>query len=129
MSETRGEAKVEWGGHTPGPWVVVEPSDGDMDTGLCILCEDLPGRPVFRLVAEVLSESQQADARLIAAAPELLEAGMDAECALDSLLAILDETIFEGDSRLVMAEIAECRAHRDALAAAIAKALPATPES
>lgn len=51
----------------------------------------------------------------------LVEAGMEAECALDSLLAILDRTVFEGDSRRVLEEIAECRAHRDTLAAAIAR--------
>ena len=56
--------------HTPGPWVV----DGD-ETGLFIRMEKLKGVDEFLAIyASPNPKQREADARLIAAAPELLEA-------------------------------------------------------
>ena len=57
--------------HTPGPWIVVEGSESAHCCFEFSICENKPERS--NSIAEVLA-GNLADARLIAAAPELLEA-------------------------------------------------------
>lgn len=61
---------------TPGPWVVNRPSDLDMDTGI-VVSTTVAG--IWPAVAECLSDDEgrmEADANLIAAAPDLLDAAI-----------------------------------------------------
>ncbi|MDC7800258.1 hypothetical protein PQS91_10405 [Stenotrophomonas geniculata] len=94
--------------HTPGPWSVGE--DGDM-----IWASDLDHRPV--LVANVpftRDPRVEADARLIAAAPELLDALIEAvECGMVPI-----SSAKEGGASAFSAQV-RCA---DRIRAAIAKA-------
>lgn len=78
--------------HTPGPWIVGSRLDGDncIKVGVPIAKEDT----ILQAVAYVaprphyeLNNPQRANTRLIAAAPELLEAAKD---ALESLRRLPD---------------------------------------
>lgn len=96
--------------HTPGPWQVAKtgPRRVTNSTGIVICNAVLRNcgtakTGIKRGVKEVLEA--EANARLIASAPELNDAG-------EALLAAADRHIF-GD---------ECKAERDAMRAAIAKA-------
>jgi hypothetical protein len=58
-------------GHTPGPWSVYPETDG---AEICAV-DMAPGLPIRQIVARpVRGDNWIANARLIAAAPELLEA-------------------------------------------------------
>lgn len=66
--------------HTPGPWVV----DGD-DDGLFIRMEALSGKDEYLAIyASDNPEQREADAFLIAAAPDLLDACEEAVDALEA---------------------------------------------
>lgn len=56
--------------HTPGPWHVVEEMDDDGDVLYSIEADNVPVADIYR------KAEHEANARLIAAAPELLEALM-----------------------------------------------------
>ena len=56
--------------HTPGPWVIYPETNG---TEICAV-DMTPGLPIRQLVATAQGTNWIANARLIAAAPELLEA-------------------------------------------------------
>lgn len=91
-------------GHTPGPWFLAE----DLEPEGSCLSRAVMATDTF--IAHVMfddedDEQAEANARLIAAAPNLLAAGT-------VLLEAAERHIF-GD---------ECKAERDALRAAIAKA-------
>lgn len=63
--------------HTPGPWVVAPGSKGDPDLDDCdFMVEEATGRQevVATIVGPIGTGSTDANARLIAAAPELLDA-------------------------------------------------------
>jgi hypothetical protein len=59
-------------GHTPGPWLVVVGDDDDIT--VCAFEGDPRDGIMADIVAEILSVENEADAQLIAAAPDLLEA-------------------------------------------------------
>lgn len=84
--------------HTPGPWDLDE---GDLSTVYELETSD----PLAEVFSDKSAEENVANARLIAAAPELLE-------ALEALLAASEKHIFS----------TECKRERDAARAAIAKA-------
>ena len=72
--------------HTKGPWTVDE--EGWEDEGLCIYGGGVPMSSGEHAVAFVVNyggtvEAAEANARLIAAAPELLEACRDAAIRLE----------------------------------------------
>ena len=83
--------------HTPGPWKLdrsLQPADGEYDYAI--------SSPEHFVLAEAFGRSAngghppaEANARLIAAAPELLEALREAEVGLE--FAGADKTIAEGD--------------------------------
>lgn len=56
--------------HTPGPWHIQQGDDGEM------LIKPIPGQVVAVVEPQADKEEEAANARLIAAAPELLEALM-----------------------------------------------------
>ena len=62
--------------HTPGPWKVVPPGHGHPTEYLCV---ELDANEMYATV-----EMLPADARLIAAAPDLLEALKACELAMDT---------------------------------------------
>jgi hypothetical protein len=62
--------------HTPGPWIPVEQGDADE---YCILTPDKKWVAGFRLNGIQTLEKQRANIKLMAAAPELLEALMSIE--------------------------------------------------
>ena len=59
------------GKHTPGPW---RSGPHVRDTASMVYAGDYAGEGEPDLIVEIESEDHRADARLIAAAPELLEA-------------------------------------------------------
>lgn len=61
--------------HTPGPYHITKASNG----GLAVQAQD------NEVIARCFGENKKANARLIAAAPELLEAGRDLHAALFNL--------------------------------------------
>jgi len=73
-----GDYCQDWGcevsGHTPGPWLGpdFESNDDDGDRGWWIHNGELGGGKIAIAVTFVLNPNAEADARLIAAAPELL---------------------------------------------------------
>lgn len=69
-------------GHTPGPWTVGISADNGIH---CVDCEDVEICEVWGAVRDkVETEESAANARLIAAAPELLEALETAAEALEA---------------------------------------------
>ena len=97
MSETK---KTQ---HTPGPWrassqCIVEPTNATVAITMANACDSV--------------EQRDANARLIAAAPDLLEALKD----------LLDRAERQAAGMLVEASCEVWYAHRDAARAAIAKA-------
>jgi len=92
--------------HTPGPWQVIEDNHDDYEEGHIAIEADEAGRDVAVVVSTNpesqvdLSPEEWANARLIAAAPELLEALR--------LLVMLDQSsIDDGDWQRARAAIAK----------------------
>ncbi len=88
--------------HTPGPWTFSpnvgkrpeweyiganDPRDGSGRTSICMVCQSQAQRKTARLIS---NKEMEANARLIAAGPELVE-------ALRATLAILDRAYECGD--------------------------------
>lgn len=70
--------------HTPGPWAYRD-NGHFFDVGVARDCSVVP---IYPAVCIGVSRHQEADARLIAAAPELLEALKDALSALKYIRAL-----------------------------------------
>lgn len=68
--------------HTQGVWKVVEQGDADE---FCIMTEDKRWIFAFRQNGELWTEEQRANAKLIAAAPDMLEACMEAKRMYEEL--------------------------------------------
>lgn len=100
--------------HTPGPWMVTNPNYG---SGLCI--ESTMGsvvahtavysNPRFPVSSRISSESAEANARLIASAPELLAALKEADYRLSFHFGFTATTghwgnILRSDLRAVIAK-------------------------
>lgn len=94
-------------GHTPGPWVVREPEDGELHEIYAEHGGDLICYPVF-------THNQRANVPLIAAAPDLLAA---CHAVAHDLQAALDGDDFSG-----MPDAELFRAFLNVLRPAIAKA-------
>lgn len=60
--------------HTPGPWSIGAEGTGNMDHPCTIPVQSLDSRYVAEVWADVADKPAKANAALIAAAPELLEA-------------------------------------------------------
>jgi hypothetical protein len=74
--------------HTQGPWFLEHDTVGDIVTGHIEVSSSTHGAlalVVWKMEDEEVSPECQANARLIAAAPELLEALIKAECKLVEL--------------------------------------------
>jgi hypothetical protein len=89
--------------HTPGPWTV-----GKSDAGFSIYAGDLL---IVDLVSGILDDEADANASLIAAAPDLLEALHQ--------ITMLDEIVYDPHNEEWLDSY---RAARQAVAAVIAKA-------
>lgn len=79
--------------HTDGPWELIEPSEARQgDDRLCWLVRS-PSHRVATVHSRLGKSADQysADARLIAAAPELLDACHDAKSVIDELLEDLTD--------------------------------------
>lgn len=76
--------------HTPGPWRAVIRANQKGIRGVAV---DMPPQGCWKPLGDILTETDAANARLIAAAPELLE-------SLKDLL---------GDAPLIDAHTCECR--------------------
>lgn len=82
--------------HTPGPW---ETDNGDNEVNYrkshpdCITIKDATGWHIARVWLDGKSGTAEANARLIAAAPELLDA---CECAQNRLQQLEDEGFESG---------------------------------
>jgi hypothetical protein len=61
--------------HTPGPWIVVEGEDDNGNACFIVDCQD--GLNFDFAIATLHGSDDQANAKLIAAAPDLLEALAD----------------------------------------------------
>ena len=63
--------------HTPGPWLVEDKSSNDVYRYVLAECDDI--HPVARITLDGIRHDDvaEANARLIAAAPELLEAAIE----------------------------------------------------
>lgn len=83
---------MEKGKHTPGPWHVYKGSGLYVDSGTA--------GSVCKIADKRISEQQQANGRLIAAAPELLEALEQAAAAYE--LLIVSGLNFSADERAAM---------------------------
>jgi hypothetical protein len=132
MSETREEAKVERGGHTPGPWGEVgglratrRSNFGDYsvkvmardDRGLCCVATVTGGN-------HDAAEHAEANARVVAAAPAVLEKAAALLAALDDFQCQCSAAERYSGHRV------DCRMPWVQEAAAeLRAALPATPES
>ena len=73
-------------GHTPGPWIVREPNEDEYDSPHYQIEANVRGEPYTIAGMAYLNGPDHADARLIAAAPDLLEA---CESVLRSLVVPL----------------------------------------
>lgn len=79
--------------HTPGPWIVCGSQNENQLTTGSIWIETIKGdnvASIHRVKAETLREEEKemcANARLMAASPELLEALKEAEAIIQSLCA------------------------------------------
>jgi FMN phosphatase YigB (HAD superfamily) len=97
--------------HTKGPWIVY---DDDVSDALAITCDAREGKVAIALIGvgydEPFDSEQRANAQLIAAAPELLEALKKLRASYKLLCALGDGPTDTG------------RAHLEESAAAIAKA-------
>lgn len=67
--------------HTPGPWEIKDGRYIDSPSGWIA---DVLSYPAYRAATDNDSEEQKANARLIAAAPDLLEALKACELAMDT---------------------------------------------
>ena len=84
----------QFNGHTPGPWWIDEVSDnGHKDTWLM---GNSPQDDM--LLCMEFAESNEADARLIAAAPDLLDLLKDARRMVKELHALLERVGHEDDA-------------------------------
>ena len=107
-------------GHTPGPWAVVHPADDFDYISVCAFEGDPADGIMSDVIAEVISNEDEADARLIAAAPDLLDNER-------KNLATLEWTA-ERICALGMSHV-EITAAIEQTRAAIAKASPQTEET
>ena len=80
MSETK---------HTPGPWEVEEHENGDIETSVCGLVKTTyRSGPSGGLDLKQMKEEALANARLIAAAPDLLGALQDCYSELVKVMSV-----------------------------------------
>lgn len=82
--------------HTPGPWTVTESSDWTGMSGVSLGIDDAAGQDGerdYHLATVVHGDPDElaANARLIASAPELMQALQEAENALDDYVERLEK--------------------------------------
>jgi hypothetical protein len=112
--------------HTPGPWGFYgEPHGYHVGRDMTELALVKASEPVARITGQDTVEQEEANARLIAAAPELLEACETCLRLLES--EDLDANKFDGEARRKLVprlpgDLARRRSQAELLRAAVAKA-------